>query len=65
LRTADVATFPYPTRYALHRLGVSESPAPYLFRRDHTQLVRVVRAPHLLQRSYPDTLAGLHPLQME
>jgi hypothetical protein len=40
VRTADVATFPYPTRYALQ--GVASSPVPYVFLRNRMQLVQVV-----------------------
>jgi glyoxylase-like metal-dependent hydrolase (beta-lactamase superfamily II) len=39
VRTADVATFPYPTRYGLQ--GVASSPAPYLFMRNRMHLVQV------------------------
>jgi glyoxylase-like metal-dependent hydrolase (beta-lactamase superfamily II) len=39
VRTADIATFPYPTRYGLG--GVAASPAPYLFMRNRMQLVQV------------------------
>lgn len=39
VRTADLATFPYPTRYGLQ--GVASSPAPYLFMRNRMQLVQV------------------------
>jgi hypothetical protein len=39
VRTADLATFPYPTRYGLQ--GVAASPAPYLFLRNRMQLVQV------------------------
>jgi len=39
VRTADLATFPYPTRYGLQ--GVASSPAPYLFLRNRMQLVQV------------------------
>jgi len=39
VRTADIATFPYPTRYGLQ--GVATSPAPYLFLRNRMQLVQV------------------------
>ncbi len=38
VRTADVATFPYPTRYGLQ--GVASSPAPYLFMRNRMHLVQ-------------------------
>ena len=40
VRTIDVATFPYPTRYGLQ--GVASSPAPYLFMRNRMHLVQVV-----------------------
>jgi len=40
VRTADLATFPYPTRYGLQ--GVASSPLPYLFMRNRMQLVQVV-----------------------
>lgn len=39
VRTADIATFPYPTRYGLQ--GVASSPAPYLFMRNRMHLVQV------------------------
>jgi len=39
VRTIDLATFPYPTRYALQ--GVASSPAPYVFMRNRMQLVQV------------------------
>jgi glyoxylase-like metal-dependent hydrolase (beta-lactamase superfamily II) len=39
VRTIDLATFPYPTRYALQ--GVAASPAPYVFMRNRMQLVQV------------------------
>ncbi|MDQ3364034.1 MAG: hypothetical protein M3680_01205 [Myxococcota bacterium] len=39
VRTVDLATFPYPTRYGLQ--GVPSSPAPYLFLRNRMQLVQV------------------------
>ncbi len=39
VRTADLATFPYPTKYGLQ--GVATSPAPYLFLRNRMQLVQV------------------------
>jgi glyoxylase-like metal-dependent hydrolase (beta-lactamase superfamily II) len=39
VRTADLATFPYPTRYGLQ--GVAASPAPYVFMRNRMQLVQV------------------------
>lgn len=39
VRTADLATFPYPTRYALQ--GVASSPVPYVFLRNRMQLVQV------------------------
>jgi hypothetical protein len=39
VRTIDLATFPYPTRYGL--AGVARSPAPYLFMRNRMQLVQV------------------------
>jgi glyoxylase-like metal-dependent hydrolase (beta-lactamase superfamily II) len=39
VRTADLATFPYPTRYGLQ--GVAKSPAPYVFMRNRMQLVQV------------------------
>jgi hypothetical protein len=39
VRTADIATFPYPTRYGLQ--GVASSPMPYLFMRNRVQLVQV------------------------
>ena len=38
VRTIDLATFPYPTRYGL--AGVARSPAPYLFMRNRMQLVQ-------------------------
>jgi hypothetical protein len=39
VRTADVATFPYPTRYGL--AGAASSVAPYLFMRNRVHLVQV------------------------
>jgi glyoxylase-like metal-dependent hydrolase (beta-lactamase superfamily II) len=39
VRTVDLATFPYPTRYGLQ--GVATSPAPYVFMRNRMQLVQV------------------------
>ena len=39
VRTTDIATFPYPTRYALQ--GVAASPVPYVFMRNRMQLVQV------------------------
>ena len=39
VRTIDVATFPYPTRYGLQ--AVASSPAPYLFMRNRMHLVQV------------------------
>jgi glyoxylase-like metal-dependent hydrolase (beta-lactamase superfamily II) len=39
VRTVDLATFPYPTRYALQ--GVAASPVPYVFMRNRMQLVQV------------------------
>jgi len=40
VRTVDLATFPYPTRYGL--AGVAASPAPYVFMRNRMQLVQVM-----------------------
>jgi hypothetical protein len=39
VRTADVATFPYPTRFGLQ--GAASSPVPYLFMRNRVHLVQV------------------------
>jgi glyoxylase-like metal-dependent hydrolase (beta-lactamase superfamily II) len=39
VRTADIATFPYPTRFGLQ--GAATSPLPYLFMRNRVQLVQV------------------------
>lgn len=39
VRTADVATFPYPTRYGLQ--GAARSPLPYVFLRNRMHLVQV------------------------
>lgn len=39
VRTIDLATFPYPSRYALQ--GVAGSPAPYVFMRNRMHLVQV------------------------
>lgn len=39
VRTADLITFPYPTRYGLQ--GVAASPAPFVFMRNRMQLVQV------------------------
>jgi glyoxylase-like metal-dependent hydrolase (beta-lactamase superfamily II) len=39
VRTADLATFPYPTRYGLQ--GVAASPVPYVFMRNRMHLVQV------------------------
>src|SRR5437867_954099 len=41
VRTADVATFPYPTKYGLQ--GVASSPLPYLFMRNRMHLVQVAQ----------------------
>jgi glyoxylase-like metal-dependent hydrolase (beta-lactamase superfamily II) len=40
VRTADIATFPYPTRFGLQ--GVAASPLPYVFMRNRVQLVQVL-----------------------
>ncbi|MCX5748175.1 MAG: hypothetical protein NT062_37430, partial [Proteobacteria bacterium] len=42
VRTIDLATFPYPTKYGL--AGVAASPAPYVFMRNRMQLVQVSNA---------------------
>jgi hypothetical protein len=39
VRTSDIATFPYPTRYGLQ--GVASSPVPYVFMRNRMHLVQV------------------------
>jgi len=39
VRTTDIATFPYPTRYGLQ--GAASSPFPYLFMRNRMHLVQV------------------------
>lgn len=39
VRTADIATFPYPTSFGLQ--GTASSPAPYVFMRNRMQLVQV------------------------
>jgi hypothetical protein len=39
VRTADIATFPYPTRYGLQ--GVASVPVPYVFLRNRMHLVQV------------------------
>lgn len=39
VRTADVATFPYPTRYGLQ--GAAATPVPYVFLRNRMHLVQV------------------------
>lgn len=39
VRTIDLATFPYPTKYAFQ--GVAQSPAPYVFMRNRMHLVQV------------------------
>jgi glyoxylase-like metal-dependent hydrolase (beta-lactamase superfamily II) len=39
VRTADIATFPYPTRFGLQ--GAATSPLPYVFMRNRVQLVQV------------------------
>lgn len=39
VRTADIATFPYPSAYGLQ--GVARSPAPYVMMRNRVQLVQV------------------------
>ncbi|HEY1551183.1 MAG TPA: hypothetical protein VGG28_25310 [Kofleriaceae bacterium] len=39
VRTADVATFPYPTKFGLQ--GVASIPVPYLFLRNRMHLVQV------------------------
>ena len=46
VRTEDVATFPYPTRYGFQ--GVASSPAPYLFMRNRMHLVQVDSGGRLL-----------------
>ncbi len=46
VRTIDLATFPYPTRYGLQ--GVAASPVPYVFMRNRMQLVQVDRGDRLL-----------------
>jgi hypothetical protein len=46
VRTADLATFPYPTRYGLQ--GVAASPAPYVFMRNRMQLVQVQSGAQLI-----------------
>jgi len=40
VRTADLATFPYPTRFAF--AGAASSPVPYAFLRNRVHLVEVV-----------------------
>ncbi len=42
VRTADIATFPYPTRYGLQ--GAARSPLPFLFLRNRVHLVQVAAA---------------------
>lgn len=42
VRTADIATFPYPARFGL--AGVAASPAPYVFMQNRVQLVQVTAA---------------------
>jgi hypothetical protein len=42
VQTADIATFPYPTRYGLQ--GAAASPAPYVFMRNRMHLVQVMAA---------------------
>jgi hypothetical protein len=42
VRTSDIATFPYPTRYGFQ--GVASSPAPYVFMRNRMHLVQVAAA---------------------
>jgi hypothetical protein len=39
VRTADIATFPYPTKFGLQ--GVASAPVPYLFLRNRMHLVEV------------------------
>src|SRR5688572_29794714 len=39
VRTADLATFPYPTKYGLQ--GVAATPVPYVFMRNRMHLVQV------------------------
>jgi hypothetical protein len=46
VRTVDVATFPYPTRYALQ--GVATSPVPYVFMRNRMHLVQVTTGARVL-----------------
>lgn len=46
VRTADIATFPYPTAFGLQ--GVAGSPAPYVFLRNRMQLVQVTRGGRLV-----------------
>ena len=42
VRTADIATFPYPTTFGLQ--GAASSILPYLFMRNRVQVVQVVDA---------------------
>ena len=46
VRTADIATFPYPTAFGLQ--GVAASPAPYVFMRNRMQLVQVTSGGRLV-----------------
>jgi hypothetical protein len=47
VRTADIATFPYPTRYGLQ--GVATSPLPYVFLRNRMHLVQVAVGSRTIQ----------------
>lgn len=40
VRTADIATFPYPTKFGLQ--GVASSPVPFVFMKNRMHLVQVV-----------------------
>lgn len=46
VRTADIATFPYPTAFGFQ--GVAASPAPYVFMRNRMQLVQVTAGGRLV-----------------
>lgn len=46
VRTADIATFPYPTRFGLD--GAASSPAPFVMMRNRVQLVQVRAAGELV-----------------
>ncbi len=46
VRTADIATYPYPTEFGLQ--GAAASPLPYVFMRNRVQLVQVDAGTHTI-----------------